>query len=555
MAAGTQARLQQAFEVLSDAPIPCHELDAEGKIVRINTAGCRMLGLPEHQIVGQYVWEFVALEERDASRERILRNLGGSRWVGSVERNWVRPDGSRLIVELHTSQIREPSGRIVGLRTFLLDVTRRKQAEEALRKVQESLENRIRERTAELELANAFLRREMEERREAEEQRRRLETQVQHTQRLESLGVLAGGIAHDFNNLLASIMGYASLVSTDLPEDSTARQSIERVLIAARSAADLTQQMLAYSGRGTFVLEAVNVTQLIDRVARLLESTIPKKATLRLQLAAGLPCIHADASQIQQVVMNLITNAAESLVDGYGSVDVTTGVEWVGAGQQPATERGESLAPGEYVFLEVKDTGRGMGPETLNRIFDPFFTTKFTGRGLGLAAVLGIVRGHHGGINVHSRPSEGTTFHVLFPAVAMSQSSEDTYPAALESWTGQGTVLVVEDQAPVRDLARMILERSGLTVLTAEDGRQAVAMFTKHANDVHAVLLDLSMPGMDGVEVLQYMTGLAPEVRVVLCSGYNEQDVNARLDGLRPAGFLRKPYHPSELLERLRAIW
>jgi PAS domain S-box-containing protein len=547
--------LQQAFEVLSDAPIPCHELDAEGKIVRINAAGCRMLGLPENQIVGQHVWEFVALEERDASRERILHNLEGSRWVGSVERNWVRPDGSRLIVELHTSQIREPGGRIVGLRTFLLDVTRRKQAEEALRKVQETLENRIRERTAELELANAFLRREMEERREAEEQRRRLETQVQHTQRLESLGVLAGGIAHDFNNLLASIMGYASLASSDLPEASTAHQSIERVLIAARSAADLTQQMLAYSGRGTFVLEAVNVTQLIERVARLLESTIPKKATLRLHLAAGLACIHADASQIQQVVMNLITNAAESLVDGYGSVDVTTGVEWVGAGQQPATERGESLAAGEYVFLEVKDTGRGMGPETLNRIFDPFFTTKFTGRGLGLAAVLGIVRGHHGGINVQSRPSEGTTFRVLFPAVGVSQRNEETYPTELESWTGQGTVLVVEDQAPVRDLARMILERSGLNVLTAEDGRQAVAVFTKHSRDVHAVLLDLSMPGMDGVEVLQYMTGLAPEVRVVLCSGYNEQDVNARLDGLRPAGFLRKPYHPSELLDRLRAIW
>ena len=555
MAAGTQARLQRAFEVLSSAPIPCHELDSEGTIVRINEAGCRILGLREDQIVGRRVWEFVALEERDVSRERILRNLAGSKWLEPVERNWVRPDGVRLALEIHTQQICDPTGTVVGLRTFLLDVTRRKRAEEALRKVQESLENRIRERTAELELANAFLRREMEERREAEEQRRRLETQVQHTQRLESLGVLAGGIAHDFNNLLASVMGYASLAATDLPENSRARQSIERVLIAARSAADLTQQMLAYSGRGTFVLEAVNVTQLIERVARLLESTIPKKATLRLHLAEGLPCIHADASQIQQVVMNLITNAAESLVEGYGAVDVTTGVEWVGVGQRPATERGENLAPGEYVFLEVKDTGCGMDAETLNRIFDPFFTTKFTGRGLGLAAVLGIVRGHHGGIQVHSRPAEGTIFRVMFPAVAVCESDEDEHPAALEPWTGLGTVLVVEDQAPVRDLARMILERSGLTVLTAEDGRQAVDVFTEHVDEVHAVLLDLSMPGMDGAEVLQYMTGLAPQVRVVLCSGYNEQDVNARLDGLKPAGFLRKPYHPSELMERLRAVW
>ena len=555
MAAGTQAGLQQAFEVLSDAPIPCHELDTEGKIVRINEAGCRILGLRSDQIIGQHVWDFVALEERDVSRERILRNLAGAKFLEAVERHWVRPDGVRLALEIHTQQICDSTGRVVGLRTFLLDVTRRKRAEEALRKVQESLENRIRERTAELELANAFLRREMEERHEAEKQRRRLETQVQHTQRLESLGVLAGGIAHDFNNLLASIMGYASLASTDLPEHSTARQSIERVLIAARSAADLTQQMLAYSGRGTFVLEAVNVTRLIERVARLLESTIPKKARLRLHLAEALPWIHADASQIQQVVMNLITNAAESLVDGPGAVDVTTGVEWVDDAQRPAAARGENLEPGEYVFLEVKDTGCGMDPQTLNRIFDPFFTTKFTGRGLGLAAVLGIVRGHHGGIEVQSRPSEGTVFRVIFPAVAVCDSSEDPDLAALEPWTGQGTVLVVEDQAPVRDLARMILERSGLTVLTAEDGRQAVGVFTEHVDEVHAVLLDLSMPGMDGVEVLQFITGLAPEVRVVLCSGYNEQDVNARLHGIKPAGFLRKPYHPSELLERLRAVW
>jgi PAS domain S-box-containing protein len=555
MAAGTRAGWKQAFEFLSDAPIPCHELDGDGKIVRINEAGCRILGLRKEEIVGQYVWEFVAHEERDASRERILRNLAGIKWLEPVERNWVRPDGVRLTLEIHTCQIRDSSGDVVGLRTFLLDVTRRKRAEEALRKVQESLENRIRERTAELELANEFLRREMEERREAEEQRRRLETKVQHTQRLESLGVLAGGIAHDFNNLLASIMGYASLACTDLPENSTARQSIQRVLIAARSAADLTQQMLAYSGRGTFVLEAVNVTQLIEQVVRLLESTIPKKASLRLNLAAGLPCIYADASQIQQVVMNLITNAAESLVDGHGAVEVTTGVEWVEAGQRSATERGEDLEQGEYVFLEVKDTGCGMEPETLHRIFDPFFTTKFTGRGLGLAAVLGIVRGHHGDIQVQSRPSEGTVFRVIFPAVAVSQGAVEEDSAPLEPWTGQGTVLVVEDQASVRDLARMILERSGLTVLTADDGRQAVAVFTEHVREVHAVLLDLSMPGMDGVEVLHIMTRLAPDVRVVLCSGYNEQDVNARLDGLKPASFLRKPYHPSELVERLRAVW
>ena len=270
MAARPQTMWQQAFEALADAPIPCHELDLEGKVVRVNPAGCRLLGVSEEEIVGHPVWQFVAPEEQALVRERLARNLSSEQPLDSLERNWVRPDGSRLILEIHSNYIRDPEGRILGIRTFLLDVTRRKRAEEALRKVQEGLENRIRERTAELEMANQFLRREMEERRQAAEEHRKLEAQVQHAQRLESLGVLAGGIAHDFNNLLASIMGYGSLAAMDLPEDSRARRSIEQVLIAAKSAADLTQQMLAYSGRGTFVLEAVNITQLIEGVVRLL---------------------------------------------------------------------------------------------------------------------------------------------------------------------------------------------------------------------------------------------------------------------------------------------
>jgi PAS domain S-box-containing protein len=545
----------QGFEVLVDAPIPCHELDAQGKITRINAAGCRLLGLAENQIVGRYVWEFVAPEQQLVSRERILSNLSGAYPLDLVERSWIRPDGVRLVLEIHTNQIRDARGRICGLRTFLLDVTRRKRAEAALRKVQESLENRIRERTAELELANDFLRREMEERHQAEEQRHRLEAQVQHAQRLESLGVLAGGIAHDFNNLLASIMGYASLAAMDLPESSPTRRALDQVLIAAQSAADLTQQMLAYSGRGTFVLEPLNLTQLIEGVVRLLESTIHKKAELRLRLASSLPSIQADASQIRQVVMNLITNAAESLGDKPGSVDVTTGVAWVDADRLPAADRGDPLPPGEYVYLQVADTGCGMDAKTVERIFDPFFTTKFTGRGLGLAAVLGIVRGHHGSIQVDSRPGQGTTFTVMFPAVSAGISEIPEDSSGLESWRAEGVVLVVEDQPAVQDLARTILERAGLTVLTASDGKQAVAVFTAHAQDIRAVLLDLNMPGMDGVEVLDHIKGLVPDVRVVLSSGYNEQDVTTRFESHKPGGFLRKPYHPWELLERLRAIW
>jgi|SRR5579871_219982 len=555
MAAQSQPGWEHSFEALRDAPVACHELDMKGRIARINDAGCRLIGQPREAIVGHCVWDFVAPQEQAEARERVRRNLASEQPLESIERNWLRPDGQRLVLEIHSNYIRDDAGHIQGMRTFFLDVTRRKRAEEALRKVQESLENRIKDRTAALELTNEFLRREMEERHEAEEQRRRLETQVQHAQRLESLGVLAGGIAHDFNNLLASIMGYASLASMDVPEGSRARKSLEQVLSAAKSAADLTQQMLAYSGRGSFVLETLDLTQLIESVVRLLESTISKKAALRMRLAQDLPAVEADASQIRQVVMNLITNAAESLGESTGTVEVTTGCVWAEEGQLPSMSPGRILPAGRYVFLEVADTGCGMDAETLGKIFDPFFTTKFTGRGLGLAAVLGIIRSHRGSIRVQSRPGQGTTFRVLFPAAVAAAAPAMEAVREAQSWRCEGVVLVVDDQPSVRNLASMILERVGLTVLTADDGKHAVEVFAEHAEEIHAVLLDLNMPGMDGGEVFQHITAVAPEVRVMLCSGYNEQDVTTKLKGCKPAGFLRKPYHPAELIERLRAIW
>ena len=550
-----QTGWQYGVEFLADAPVACHEVDVTGKIVRVNQAECRLLGLPEHELLGHLVWDYVAADERTTSRESVTRILGGGPPPDPVERSLVRGDGSRLVIEIHSNQIRDERGEIVGLRSFLLDVTRRKQAEEALRKVQESLENSIKERTLELQLTNEFLRREMEERQKREEEHRKLEAQVQHAQRLESLGVLAGGIAHDFNNLLASIMGYASLAAMDLPEDSRPRKSVDQVLTAAKSAADLTQQMLAYSGRGTFEVDLLSMTQLIEGVVRLLETTISKKAALKLNLAPDLPAVQGDASQIRQVVMNLITNASESLCESRGVVQVTTGMQWAEAGELPSLEPGRILPEGRYVSIEVADNGCGMDEDTLGKIFDPFFTTKFTGRGLGLAAVLGIIRGHHGSIRVDSKPGAGTTFRVLFPAAEGSITLELERIVENPAWRSDGVVLVVDDQAAVRNLARTVLERAGLRVLTAADGYEAVEVFTEHAQDIHAVLLDLSMPGMDGVEVFRHLAALIPDVRVVLCSGYNEQDVTTKLEGHRPAGFLRKPYHPSELVERLRTVW
>jgi len=555
MGARQQAGWHYGLEFLADAPIACHELDRTGRVIRVNEAECRLLGLSEEEILGRSVWDFVASEEQRSVRESLMRTLAGAQPPELLERNWSRRDGTRLVVEIHSIHLLDTQGEIAGVRSFLFDVTRRKEAEEALRKTQENLENRIRERTVELELTNEFLRCELEERQRRQEEHRNLEAQVQHAQRLESLGILAGGIAHDFNNLLASIMGYASLAAMDLPEDSRPRKSIEQVLTAARSASDLTQQMLAYSGRGSFMVDLLNITTVIEGVVRLLETTISKKATLQLNLAPDLSPIQGDASQIRQVVMNLITNASESLGENRGTVSVTTGVQWAEAGDLPALDPGSILPEGRYVFIEVADTGCGMDEQTLAKIFDPFFTTKFTGRGLGLAAVLGIIRSHRGSIRVNSRVGEGTTFRVTFPAAEGSVAIELEQIPQDTAWVGNGLVLVVDDQPAVRNLARTVLERAGLRVLTANDGYEAVSVFTEHAAEIHAVLLDLSMPGMDGAEVFRHITELVPDVRVVLCSGYNEQDVNTKLDGRKPAGFLRKPYHPSDLVNRLRTIW
>ena len=555
MGAQQQAGWQFGLEFLADAPIACHEVDLKGRIVRVNESECRLLGLTEQEILGRPVWEFVAPDEQALVRESLMRTLAGEEPPEILERTWLRFDGSRVVLEIHSIHLRDGKGEIVGIRSFLFNITRRMQAEEALRKTQENLEKRIKERTIELELTNEFLRRELEDRQRREEEHRKLEAQVQHAQRLESLGVLAGGIAHDFNNLLASIMGYASLATMDLAEDSRPRKSIEQVLTAAKSASDLTQQMLAYSGRGTFVVDLLNVTQLIEGVVRLLETTISKKASLRLNLATDLPAVQGDASQIRQVVMNLITNASESLGEDRGVVTVTTGVQWAEAGELAPLEPGSILPEGRYVFIEVADTGCGMDAETQARIFDPFFTTKFTGRGLGLAAVLGIIRSHRGSIRVNSQPAAGTTFRVMFPAAEGPVSFELERIQEDAVWRSDGLVLVVDDQASVRNLARTVLEQAGLRVLTAADGPEAVAVFAEHASEIHAVLLDLSMPGMDGGEVFMHLTQLVPDIRVVLCSGYNEQDVNTKLRGRKPAGFLRKPYHPSELVSRLRSIW
>ncbi|HVP38554.1 MAG TPA: response regulator [Candidatus Saccharimonadales bacterium] len=392
--------------------------------------------------------------------------------------------------------------------------------------------------------------RDMSRRHRAEEERRSLEAQMQQAQKLESLGVLAGGVAHDFNNLLTAILCNADLALAQLPEIHPSRRAVSAVVKTSQRAADLCRQLLAYSGGGRFVLRAVNLSELVREVAHLLEISISKKAELHYDFQAHLPPVAADAGQLCQVLMNLILNASEALEGQEGTITVSTRA--VDA-EQAAADRapGSPLPEGALVCLEVRDTGCGMDAETQARIFDPFFTTKFTGRGLGLAAVLGIVRGHGGAIRIESRPGQGTAFRIYLPADASAGSGEAEPEEEAHLSSGIGTLLLVDDEEAVRETTRELLEVLGYRVLAAADGRAAVELFQQHAGEIDVVLLDLTMPHMDGEETLRELRKIRGDVRVIICSGYHERDVARRFAGRSPSGYLQKPYRPADLSKAL----
>jgi signal transduction histidine kinase/ActR/RegA family two-component response regulator len=376
--------------------------------------------------------------------------------------------------------------------------------------------------------------------------RKALELQVRLTQKLESLGVLAGGIAHDFNNLLTSILGNTSLAHDMLPASNPIRGLLEQAVAGSNRAAGLTRQLLAYAGKGQFVIGSIDLSKLVREISSLIQSSIGKNVELRLELADDLPPIQADSSQIQQVVMNLVINGAEAIT-GHGSVLVRTGSEWIGRGGDPSAL---------HAVLEVIDTGTGMDAETQQRIFDPFFTTKFTGRGLGLAAVQGIVRAHKGVLEVVSSPGNGTAFKILFPAadpVAEEHAGANGTDDQACARDGSGAILVIDDEAGVLAAATSALTAHGYHVESAANGEAGLAIFSRKRAEIRTVLLDLTMPGIGGEETFRRLKHLDADVPVVLSSGYSESEIFARFSRGELAGFLQKPYSSAQLLREIAA--
>ena len=414
-----------------------------------------------------------------------------------------------------------------GIGVQLLDITARKAHEELMQ----------------AEASSAALQKALD----AERARRLVE--LRETQKRESLGVLAGGIAHDFNNLLVAILGNASIALADLDAANPARAAIEDVEKAAHRAADLTRQLLAYAGRGHFVVEKLDLSGQVQEMTNTLRSALSPKATLRLEFGRDLPAIEGDAVQVRQVVMNLLTNASDALGDGEGTITVKMDARTLAGGLSGAS----GLDDGTYVCLEVSDTGHGMDAATKSRIFEPFFTTKFTGRGLGLAAAKGIVEGHGGTITVKSEPHEGATFTVYFPALA-EQAPAAPPPLVMRKTPAGTVVLVVDDEPLVRRAARTMLERQGVEVLEAADGEQALQIYSENRDRVRAVLLDLAMPRMDGQETLRRLRASPSSVPVLLMSGYDEDNVTGGELGRGAAGFLQKPFRAADLARGLERV-
>jgi PAS domain S-box-containing protein len=502
---GIEDNLREQAQLLNLAHDAILSLDWHGTIRFWSHGAEEMYGWTSEEALGRISHDLLQTVFPESLSEIAQKADARGSWEGELLH--IRKNGSQLRVNSRWAVRRDASGRPLGFLEINTDIT----------------------------------------------EKRRIEEQLRHTQKLESLGVLAGGVAHDFNNLLTGILGNASLALESASPNHPDSILIEEVMKAAERAADLTRQLLAYAGKGRFVMRTVNLSGLVREIAGLVQTSIPKPVQLRMQLADPLPGIDADPGQLQQIVMNLVINGAEAIGPEGGTVLVRTGVQDVDR-QYMATMSVSSdiLKPGRHVCLEVHDTGSGMDAETIGKIFDPFFTTKFAGRGLGLSAVLGIVNAHKGALKVYSIPGEGTTFKVLFP-VSLTPMTEPHGDRVVDL-VGSGTVLIVDDEEVVRQTARHTLERYGYQTVCAGDGAVALEIYRRKPEGIVLVLLDLTMPVMSGEEALRQMQLVNPQVRVLLTSGYNEVEAVQRFAGKGLAGFIQKPYTAAALAEKVKEV-
>jgi PAS domain S-box-containing protein len=495
---------------------PLVTIGPDGRITDVNAATEEVTGLRRGKLVGTDFCDYFT--DPGAARAGYLRVFtDGS--VRDYPLEILHRDGHATPVLYNATVYRDAAGTIIGVFAAARDITERMQAEA---------------------------------------DRLEMERRMLHGQKLESLGVLAGGIAHDFNNLLAVILGDLDLALMTLPHDSPVRARIDQALQASQRAASLIRQMLAYAGKGHFNLKEIDLNEIVSGNAVLFRTSVARNIALEIIAAPGLPLIKADQGQVQQVIMNLIINASEAIGAGSGAITLRSGLQECDDECLKRSRVDVKPGGGMFVFLEVSDTGCGMDEETRLRLFEPFFTTKFTGRGLGMAAVLGIVRAHKGAILLESEPGQGTTFRVLFPVStevigATRERQETARPAKMQAAPG-GTILVVDDEDMVRDLCLVCIRTLGFQAVGAADGYEAIKIFRERADEITFVVLDMTMPNMDGAHAFYELRKIRPDVRVIISSGYSEEDVSGQFDGEMPTGFIHKPFRIEVLRSKIAQV-
>ena len=494
-------------------------IDLRGVHTYSNPAIRTLLGYEPDEIVGTSSFSLIHEEDRKRTQSEVSGCIEARRGWSNLVVRWRHKEGGYRVLESNSVPVLDAGGEVTGFRGVDRDIT---------------------ERTL------------------AEAERLEMERRLLHAQKLESLGVLAGGIAHDFNNLLTAVIGNLDLALLDPSPAAAARTHIERALQAARRSADLTRQMLAYSGRGRFLVRRMELSELVRENTNLFRTAISRTVSMNLCLTRECAAIEADPAQVQQVIMNLITNASEAIVEKAGVITITTGVEAFDAGYLSNSRLNEKPPAGRFAYVEVSDTGCGMDEETTERLFDPFFTTKFMGRGLGMAAVLGIVRGHKGAIMMESTVGQGSTIRVLFPAAeavsAAMASDSAQFPVQSGARALSGIVLVVDDEEVVRDVCATFVQTLGFHAITAADGEEGLRLFMRHTDEIGCVLLDLTMPRMDGISAFREMKRLRPDIPVILCSGYDEQEAMGHFTNEGLTGFLQKPYSLEDLKSKIEPV-
>jgi len=507
----SEEKFSRAFKLSPDA-VNINRL-RDGVYLEINEGFTKAMGWTEEEVIGRSsVPGDLDIWCHAEDRQRLVNGLSTEGEVRGLQAPFRSKDG-RILIGLMSARLIEINGE-----ACLLSITR-----------------------------------DITERVKAEEERRKLEEQMLQVQKLESLGVLAGGIAHDFNNILLALLGHCELAQRRFNDETAVTNHLLQIKNAAGKAANLANQMLAYSGKGKFVVEPLNLSRLVSEMKQILAVSVSKKALLRYELVEDLPTVEADATQLHQVIMNLVINASEAIGDNGGVIAVVTGAMNCDSHYLSETWLDEHLPAGRYVYVEIADTGCGMDPDQFDRIFEPFYSTKFTGRGLGMAAVLGIIRGHQGAIKLYSEVGKGSTFKVLLPASKMPEAPVEDVDNNTTFNPG-GLVLLVDDEEAILKIGKEMLEELGFEVLTASDGLDAVELFRQHHTNIRFVLMDLTMPHMDGEQAYREFRRITKELKVIICSGYNQQEIAQKFVGKGLAGFLKKPYQFSELTTAIQQL-